>query len=104
MRLSPPELENIRKVVTVFLGSTRAELRLYGSRTDDSKKGGDIDLVLIFPDEQAKNTFKTSPHIITSELKRHLGERKIDFSIITSDHLSDPFWQLSLAGAIVLLP
>ncbi|QEP43559.1 hypothetical protein D5085_10775 [Ectothiorhodospiraceae bacterium BW-2] len=59
------------------VGRQRAVVRLFGSRLDDSKRGGDIDLLIETdisqPDElvKAKNRF-------LAQLYRELGEQKID--------------------------
>jgi len=45
MRLSKEEIEKIKKTVEKNFGE--AKVYLFGSRLDDSKKGGDIDLFII---------------------------------------------------------
>lgn len=52
-----------------------AHLYLFGSRTDDKKRGGDIDLYLETDDKT--NLFKRKIHFL-SKVKRDLGEQKID--------------------------
>lgn len=49
---------------------------MFGSRTDDSKKGGDIDLFIKNNDESTL-TLEAKIHYLT-ELKKILGEQKID--------------------------
>ncbi len=45
MRLSSKEKEIIKKQIEIVFGD--AVIYLFGSRVDDSKKGGDIDLYII---------------------------------------------------------
>jgi predicted nucleotidyltransferase len=45
MRLSQAQRETLRRQVTAFLGNG-AELFLYGSRLDDGRRGGDVDLLV----------------------------------------------------------
>ena len=44
MRLSEPELSSIKKLVSEY--DPNARLFLFGSRVDDLKRGGDIDLYI----------------------------------------------------------
>ena len=44
MRLNPQELEVVRH--TLYSADPNGRVWLYGSRTDDCKRGGDIDLYL----------------------------------------------------------
>jgi len=77
MRLSPDQIEIIRHATHDAFGPG-AEVFLFGSRVDDNKHGGDIDL-LIHPDH--------ADHLLTRKirflglLERQLGERKIDVVI-----------------------
>jgi uncharacterized protein len=45
MRLSEYERTSIREAVKNFIPD--AKILLYGSRTDDSKRGGDIDILIL---------------------------------------------------------
>lgn len=45
MRLSPQQISSIRVGVQQVLGD-EARVYLYGSRTDDAKRGGDVDLLI----------------------------------------------------------
>ena len=57
---------------------------LFGSRVDDAKKGGDIDL-LVRPSPTAEQTFAQKVSMLAL-LEKLLGERKIDLVI---EHPSD---------------
>ena len=77
MRLSP----NYHKVIkeTFKLVFNGKAIYLFGSRVDDSKKGGDIDLYLILKDEDLKNEELFEKKIkFLSKIKRNIGEQKID--------------------------
>ena len=51
------------------------EVYLFGSRVDDTKKGGDIDLYLVVNDKI--NIFKKKLKFL-AKIKKVLGEQKID--------------------------
>jgi predicted nucleotidyltransferase len=79
MRLSPNQIESIRSAATATFGKGTA-VWLFGSRVDDAKKGGDIDLLVLpglLPTEQP---FAKKIRMLTL-LERDLGERKIDLII-----------------------
>jgi hypothetical protein len=80
MRLNKIEIEAIKKVAQTIFGN-ESRVILYGSRTDDSKRGGDIDLYI-----------QCSPNIAEAEkyqlkikflvqLKKIIGDQKIDVLI-----------------------
>jgi len=52
-----------------------SDVFLFGSRTDDAKKGGDIDLFIKLTDKT--NLFEKKVKFL-ARLKRNLGEQKID--------------------------
>jgi len=77
MRLSEQQQQHIRAAVADIFGST-AEVYLFGSRTDDSKRGGDIDLYLEI--EPVEGWFMQRIQLAV-ELERRLGEQKIDLVV-----------------------
>jgi predicted nucleotidyltransferase len=74
MRLTPDEIAAIKQTAAEVFGPA-AEVRLFGSRVDDSKRGGDIDLYLEVEPGQA--TFKNES-AFTYRLEGRIGEQKID--------------------------
>lgn len=85
MRLSKNEIRTIRKVISKFDAS--AKVHLFGSRTDDSKKGGDIDLLIFSNNLGLDEKLK-----IKVTLKELLGDQKID--VIIAKDRSNPFVDL----------
>jgi len=77
MRLKNYEIEAIRNVVRKY--DEKARVYLFGSRTDEKAKGGDIDL-LIISDVLTFNEKRK----IRLDLYKKLGEQKIDI-IITKE-------------------
>jgi len=92
VRLSEPERQIIK--TTIHRHDPRAQVLLFGSRTDDSKRGGDIDLLVI---SQALN-FSDKLQIL-ADLDQELGEQKIDLLL---DDGSGAFARSVLAEAIEL--
>ncbi|MBU0661729.1 nucleotidyltransferase domain-containing protein [Patescibacteria group bacterium] len=93
MRLTKKEIATINAVIAKY--DKFAGIHLFGSRIDDNKKGGDIDL-LVFSDNL---TFDDNLRI-KIELKEILGDQKIDL-IITRDK-SDPFVDLIFDSSVKL--
>lgn len=73
MRLSNRYIEVIKKYFVEFFQN--GEIYLFGSRVDDTKKGGDIDLYLVL--QEHTNLFEKKIKFL-SRVKRELGEQKID--------------------------
>lgn len=93
MRLDPAERETIKQAVAQF--DPQARIYLFGSRADDSARGGDIDL-LIFSDKLGPMD-KVS---LYTEIFKHLEEQKLDLLIVKDG--SDPFVQMVMKEAIPL--
>ena len=74
MRLANEEQSAIRD--TIRQADADAMIYLFGSRTDDAAKGGDIDLLVL----SKKINLMTKLDIL-AELHQRLGERKIDIAI-----------------------
>ncbi|WP_297092274.1 nucleotidyltransferase domain-containing protein [uncultured Draconibacterium sp.] len=75
MRLSQFQITSIKSLAKKYFGPNTA-VSLFGSRTDDSKKGGDIDLFIKNKDESLL-TLERKIHFL-AELKAKIGEQKID--------------------------
>jgi uncharacterized protein len=82
MRLSQKEKQIIIKAVLSF--DPEAAIYLFGSRVNDSKRGGDIDLLVL----SSKLTY-TDKIRIKKYIFAHLEEQKIDIIISSNQH--DPF-------------
>jgi predicted nucleotidyltransferase len=97
MRLSTDQIQAIRQAATAAFGQGTA-VWLFGSRVDDAKKGGDIDLLVCpqapayghaaqaTPTTNATNTAKPQPAFMQKVkmltlLEQALGERKIDIVV-----------------------
>lgn len=93
MRLSEGQVAHILSVVKHHDVSATAEVYLYGSRTDDMLKGGDIDLLIVAGEIVATDLQKKKYHMLNEIKKSQLiGQRKIDLKIATHLELrTDPF-------------
>ena len=81
MRLSPEQIAQIRQSATETFGPD-ARVWLFGSRVDDSKLGGDIDLLIQSDPMPAYETLTRKIRFL-GNLEKALGERKIDVVIET---------------------
>ncbi len=93
MRLK--DSEQIAILSTVKSLDPNARIYLFGSRVDDTKKGGDIDL-LVMSDSLTREDKRT----IKIKLYDLLGEQKIDIVLATDD--SDPFVKLAIETGVKL--
>lgn len=81
MRLTPAQKEAIQRATTEVFGA-QASVWLFGSRVDDNKRGGDIDL-LIQPESASAREILLRKIRFLTKLERLLGERKVDVVIET---------------------
>jgi predicted nucleotidyltransferase len=70
-----------------------AKVWLFGSRTNDSKKGGDIDIAILSSIIHIPERMRIRRNIID-----RIGERKID--IIVSADGSEPFFRMAIETGI----
>ena len=82
MRLTTEQAEVIHIAVHEVYGEDSL-LWLFGSRVDDERRGGDIDL-LVRPDTSGGYALMDKIRLL-GKLERGLGERKIDIVIETAD-------------------
>ena len=83
MRLTQQEIEIIKSSVHDVIGKN-ANIWLFGSRADDSKRGGDIDLFIEadLPDPIQRLEKKLQ---LWTKLQLRLGEQQIDIIIKTTE-------------------
>lgn len=79
MRLTPRERQIINQVVSQRFGDA-AQAWLFGSRTDDQARGGDIDLLVRIP-QSIDNDFLATLALET-DLQEALGDQKIDILLL----------------------
>lgn len=77
MRLSQFEINEIKSAFHNIFGD--GKIYLFGSRVDDSKRGGDIDLYLC-PDDKNEDMYNKKIKFLV-ELDLRIGEQKIDVII-----------------------
>jgi predicted nucleotidyltransferase len=79
MRIHAEERTVIQKILHAYFGD-KARIILFGSRTNDQARGGDIDLLV---ETNQDNDIFTRKLQALSELQITLGDQKIDLLIKT---------------------
>lgn len=93
IRLTPTEQQSIKQTILHY--DPKAQIYLFGSRVDENKKGGDIDLLVLSTQLEFREQIR-----IKIKLYELIGEQKID--LIIAKEMADPFIQLVLEEAILL--
>ena len=95
MRISEKEKKIIIEAVKKL--DPNAKIWLFGSRTDDKKKGGDIDIAILsdYIDENKMHKIEIKRLILDG-----IGEQKLD--IITSKTGKEAIFELAIAEGIQL--
>lgn len=99
MRLTPLQANIIHDDVCRFFGE-QAKVWLFGSRADDQKKGGDIDLLIQVNLTDAMEGLRLKTQLLAS-LDRQLGEQKIDVLLETPND-ERPVIQIAKQTGILL--
>lgn len=101
MRLSDLEKKSITETFDKF-SKPFMRLYLFGSRVDETKKGGDIDLLIVMGQGGLKSDFARLDFIV--ELKKKIGERRIDVTLVLAEELkTDPFLASVMESAVELI-
>ena len=95
MRLSKREIEAILQVAEDIYG-TDVKVYLFGSRVDDSRRGGDIDLLVRTTSEKKGILDRVR---MASRIKSLIGDQKID---IIGDYEDNQVVQEALKNGILL--
>ena len=86
MRLNDKQIRAIKRYFKECFGE--GDIYLFGSRADDSRRGGDIDLYISTPNRENLVAKKLN---FLVRLKREIGEQKIDVVLDWGkDRLIDP--------------
>lgn len=99
MRLSDTQTRHIVQATRDIAGPG-ATVRLFGSRLDDHRRGGDIDLLVQCHTPLAKPVVMAAQ--LTARLQRTLGDRKIDVLVLAPGMALEPVHQVALAEGRVL--
>jgi hypothetical protein len=103
IRLSLTEIDALIAVLSAYLHNESAELRLYGSRAQPERKGGDIDLLLLVNHAVVEQQLNEKKHYILAQMKQKIGVRKIDLAICHKDKMSeDVFIRMILPESVLL--
>ncbi len=99
MRLTTVENETILNVIHSQFGEN-VKIWLFGSRADDQKRGGDIDLFLETPQNFAEAWKRKM--IAVSLLQIQLGDQKIDLMVRSADDGDRPIYQIAKNTGVLL--
>lgn len=95
MRLTPQQIELLKHKIQAYL--PESQIYLFGSRVDDTKKGGDID-ILVLADRSLSFQEKFA---VKLAFYQQFGEQKID--IVSLTHTDETvFKQIALLDAVLL--
>lgn len=93
MRLNPDQIEAIKQETEHFFGA-QAEVWLFGSRVDDHRRGGDVDLYVRTASSDA-DQLATARFAFLARLKRRIGDRKIDLVLQREGGEELPVYELA---------
>lgn len=99
MRLTTEQQQTIRNGVSTLFSSP-VEVFLFGSRVDDSAKGGDIDLLIVLP-EPVENHALTVARV-SARLSLLLGGRTVDVLLQYPGALLQPIHHVAMQQGVKL--
>ena len=99
MRLTNEQQQTIRSGVSTLFSSP-VEVFLFGSRVDDTAKGGDIDLLIVLP-EPVENHALTVARV-SARLSILLGGRKVDVLLQYPGALQQPIHRVAQQHGVKL--
>ena len=95
MRISPYYINIIKQ--SILSVDKKAKVFLFGSRTNNKLKGGDIDLLIVSEKLSFSDRIKIKGNIF-----KYIEEQKIDLLIAKKKELTQPFYKIALSKAIPL--
>jgi predicted nucleotidyltransferase len=94
VRLSEKEIANIKEAVSSL--DPDATVYLFGSRTDLTKQGGDIDLLIVSKVIHKQDLYKIRWHFFD-----HFGEQKMDI-LLDDGSGQTPFTRMVFPKAVII--
>ena len=82
MRLTAEQIRLIREAAIGEFGPS-VEVMLFGSRLDDTSRGGDVDLLVTLSDSVARPALRAAR--LASLIQRKLGGRRVDVVLVTPE-------------------
>ncbi len=101
MRLAAEQIDHIISATREMLGP-HARVWLFGSRVDDTRLGGDIDL-LVEADQRVEQPVWTAAQL-TARLQRRLGDRRIDVLLTDPTTQPEPIHLVARSEGLLLTP
>lgn len=99
MRLTEQTKATIRTTVHEVFGP-QAKARLFGSRLDDSQRGGDIDLLVELPDVDPDKRRRSLT--LAAHLQMRLGDQPIDILVIDPETPLQAIHEVALKNGVAL--
>lgn len=92
MRLNSNEIQAIKSSAVEAFNNIPYKLFLFGSRTDDQKKGGDIDLLILTNSAEDKDKLVNLKTKFRVKVFTFIPEQRIDVTVATeSEAKADKF-------------
>ena len=92
MRLTPVQIDTIKSTAQAVLGEG-AQVTLFGSRVDDDKKGGDVDLMVEVDQAVAEPALMAAR--MASRVSRAMHGRKVDVLLKAPNLLEQPIHRIA---------
>ena len=101
MRLTPAQIDAIKSTAQTVLGEG-VQVHLFGSRVDDAKRGGDIDLYISGTHLDLQTQIESKLKLLVN-LKQRLGDQRIDIVFAPSgDQAWQPIHRMAALSAVRL--
>ena len=99
MRLTPAQIDTIKSTAQAVLGEG-AQVTLFGSRVDDDKKGGDVDLMVELDQVVAEPALMAAR--MASRVSRAMHGRKVDVLLKAPNLQVQPIHRIAKQEGVLL--
>lgn len=99
MRLNSDQARRIHDLAIEVAGDG-ARVRLFGSRLDDSRRGGDIDLLLELPQSVGNPAYIAA--LLSARVSRFFDGRKVDVVVVAPNLARQPIHDVALKEGVLL--